>query len=244
LLTDKQTRWLGWSVLASVCAFVVLGTISIACYPGGTAFSGRTVGYHFWHNFICDGLDPRAMNGKPNHMGSLFGILAMAAISFGGLFPIWLLLGRTLAPRAFLGHVIRWLGACCLLGLFLLLGEALGVRPLSHTAVILVTALPGALATVLVVVLQARHPTLPKGIPVVGAVMLLASALNMALYLRVQWWKAMLTPLLPTSQKVAMLLVLCWMVWLGLHLIGDRGYATPTTIANDKTTEDTPRGMP
>jgi len=68
-------------VTRALFAFGVLITSSALAYPGGTWTHRSSPGFSFWHNFWCDLLSTRALDGRPNLLGSLLARAAFAAFA-------------------------------------------------------------------------------------------------------------------------------------------------------------------
>lgn len=156
-------RWVSWSLILSVFAFAGLGALSLWLYPGGNAFNRHTQGYHFWHNFICDALAPRAIDGTPNILGSRVGIAAMGVIALLGLAVLWGWVPRLLRARRWIVWLVRVSGMMAILGLLLMFGEAFMKMPLSHHVLVLSAATPGIIATSVVLAVSFRHRLWPLG---------------------------------------------------------------------------------
>jgi len=69
------------SVLPPLLFFGLLITASALSYPGGSWQSQGTSGYSFWHNFWCDLLSTRALNGDTNLLGSVLSRLAFVCFA-------------------------------------------------------------------------------------------------------------------------------------------------------------------
>lgn len=71
-------------VIASICAFLVLTTLAMFIYPGGTSANKTTTGYQFFTNFFSDLGRTVAHDGQPNGVASLLFTVAMV-VAGGGL---------------------------------------------------------------------------------------------------------------------------------------------------------------
>ena len=68
---EKHLFWLKEPVLlllpyAGMAIFVILYVIAALEYPGGSYAEPNVEGFSFWHNYLCDLLDKRAINGSIN----------------------------------------------------------------------------------------------------------------------------------------------------------------------------------
>ncbi len=61
--------------------YLVLSTIAMALYPGGTKYDPSTTGYLFWNNMISDMGRTIAHNGAPNAASSALFITAMCILA-------------------------------------------------------------------------------------------------------------------------------------------------------------------
>lgn len=87
------------SVVVPLVLFGILITVAALVYPGGS-FQGASAGYSFWHNFWCDLLSARALNGESNVAGSVLSRIAFAcfAMALQRFWPLAIALaGRSLA---------------------------------------------------------------------------------------------------------------------------------------------------
>jgi hypothetical protein len=73
--------------LVGILVSVLLFTVAMAFYPGGTSFSANTVGYDWSRNFLSSLFQPQAWNGSPNP-ARWFAIPAMflLCLSYGFIF--------------------------------------------------------------------------------------------------------------------------------------------------------------
>jgi hypothetical protein len=62
-----------------VVAFFVLYAVAALLYPGGSYDDKTRPGFSVVHNYFCDLLDAKALNGEPN-AGRIFGLVAMALV--------------------------------------------------------------------------------------------------------------------------------------------------------------------
>jgi hypothetical protein len=73
----------------SAIQFVVLTTLAMVLYAGGTWFDPGTAHYHFTGNFLSDLGMTHAFSGRPNHASSvLFGI-ALASVGAALVVFVW-----------------------------------------------------------------------------------------------------------------------------------------------------------
>ncbi len=88
--TQLERATFGFALLACA-AFLVLTTLAMAFYPGGTALDPSSRGYHFWLNFFSDLGRTHARNDAPNPIAApLFKAALSAAGAALALFHIGL----------------------------------------------------------------------------------------------------------------------------------------------------------
>jgi hypothetical protein len=197
------------ALVAWVSAFVALIVPAMALYPGGTWWDPDAVGHRFWSNFLCDLEWRTALNGTPNPVG--------ARLAEGGMFalvlafvPFWPLAARLFADRARLAATVRALGWTSVLGMFavaLMPSERFGAL---HGVAVVIAGLPGLSAAVLAAAgqLLARR-TLPAAI---GAAMVAFAIVDFVLYVHTMLHGGPGPLVLPVAQKLALLLLLSWML--------------------------------
>lgn len=85
-------------IVRALFVFGLLVSTAAGLYPGGTWQRRSSVGFSFWHNFWCDLLSTRALNGQSNLFGA---VLARAAfVSFAlALFRFWPLVAARANPE-------------------------------------------------------------------------------------------------------------------------------------------------
>ncbi len=140
--TLPTTRWeratFGFALLACA-AFLMLTTLAMAFYPGGTALDAGSQGYHFWINFFSDLGRTTARNDAPNPVAApLFKAALSAAGAALAIFHLGLAraLWRSALRRALLADcAIVLLGASGAIAGACFIGVALNtadLRPAQH----------------------------------------------------------------------------------------------------------------
>lgn len=208
------------AIVGSVAAFAGLELAAMSLYPGGTWWDATTRGHRFWENFLCD-LEWRvALNGVPNPVGSRFATAAMLVL-LAGLAAFWLGVPRAFEDRAPRGaSAVPWLGlgsAVGTLAVILMPSDRFGAL---HGVMVLTAGVPGLLATALAVRVLAVGEPPPKIAAWTGGGMLSFALADFALY---AWHFLAHTPgsiLGPALQKVALVLLLSWMVLVALRAGG------------------------
>jgi hypothetical protein len=208
------------AIFGSVAAFVGLELAAMSLYPGGTWWDTTTRGHRFWENFLCD-LEWRvALNGMPNPLGARFATAAMLVL-LAGLAAFWLGVPRVFEARPPRGaSAVRWLGltsAVATLGVILMPSDRFGAL---HGVMVLTSGVPGLLATALAVHVLAVGEPRPRIAAWTGGGMLAFALADFTLY---AWHFLAHTPgtiVGPALQKVALGLLLAWMVLVALRVGG------------------------
>jgi hypothetical protein len=198
-------------ILGCVVGFVALELIAMRLYPGGTFWDRTTRGARFWQNFVCDLESPVALNGEPNDLGARCAQVAMLLMVIG-FAPFWWVLPRLFARLRHLGNAVRALGLASLAGIVgvtLMPSSRFGAW---HGVMVIVAGVPGLSATGLAVAGLARAESRPRIAAAIGAAMLACALVDFALYTRTMVYGGPGPVLLPIAQKLALLLLLAWML--------------------------------
>ncbi len=198
------------AVMADTAAFVTLIALAMCVYPGGTAWDPGTSGHDFWANYLCDLQRQTALDGRANALGAALTQVALLVMSLGSL-AFWHLMPGLFPARAALGRAARALGfiSCVgIVGVALLPSDAF---PAMHPVLMLAAGGPGIAAGALGVV-GLCGCGLGPALSLVGGCAVLASAGDLALYLR-QLFVTSPAPLaIAVLERVALLLALGWRV--------------------------------
>jgi hypothetical protein len=191
------------ALLSCVWLFAVLEAAAMALYPGGTWWEPTALGHRFWQNFLCDLSWRVALNGQDNRVGSLLSQAAMLVL-VGGFVPFWVLVGGAGARG------VRILGLASVLGtaaVTLMPSDRFGSM---HGVAVMLAATTGLAAAVLATVARLRARDRLRG--GLGVAVLATSAVDFALYVRTFAGGGPGPLALPAIQKVALMLLLAWMV--------------------------------
>jgi hypothetical protein len=197
------------ALVACVGAFVALIVPAMALYPGGTWWDPHALGHRFWTNFLCDLEWRTALNGMPNPVGARLAEGAMLALVLAFV-PFWPLAARLFAEHPRLVAAVRVLGWTSVVGMIavaIMPSERFGAM---HGVAVVVAGLPGLSAAVLAATgqLLARR-RLPGAL---GAAMVLFAIADFVLYVHTMLHGGPGPIVLPAAQKVALLLLLAWML--------------------------------
>jgi hypothetical protein len=210
-MSAMRTRAPSYLVLACVAAFAALELVAMSLYPGGTWWDPTTRGARFWQNYICDLESEVAGNGMPNLAGARFGKAAILVMVIG-FAPFWSMVPRLFASLPRLGSVVRVLGIVSLVGIIAVALMSSRRFGWFHGMAVIVAGAPGLSAAVLAVTGLVREEKPPRVAAALGAGMLAFALVDFALY---AWTMVHGGPgplVLPIAQKLALLLLLAWMV--------------------------------
>ncbi len=205
-MSKMPARWRAPAQRTVVAVFVALWVASMSLYPGGNIFAPGSDGHDFTRNFLCDLLTPVTADGRGNAPGAALMNVAVVALTIGGLLPLWWRassnpLWRSTA-RSFGAAAAVLIGAICV-------DQAFGLR-WSHNAVTLCAGALGLAPTAMVAATDWRAPRQKRLRRALLLGTMAASLVNFVSYALVQLGNP-LTPVVPISQKVALLGLLGWM---------------------------------
>jgi hypothetical protein len=205
------------AIVGLVAAFGGLEAAAMHLYPGGTWWDAAARGHRFWENFLCD-LEWRvALNGEPNPVGSALAKTAMLLLLVA-LVPFWLAVPRVF-PGASAGARAAvttpgLVSAAATVAVVLMPSDRFGAL---HGAMVIVAGVPGLVAAALAVRGLALREPRPRVAAGLGGAMLAAAFVDFALYVSHFAAHTNGTPLGPALQKVALLLLLAWMVTVAVR---------------------------
>jgi hypothetical protein len=198
-----------WGTLLGLGVFGLALAVACGLYAGGNWSDLQAQGFSLEHNFWCDLIRVRAINGADNLWSRRWSSIAFAALGLA-LFCFWRPAGSLLLASR--GRRILLLGRTSTLGLY---GMALfpsDRAQVLHGVVALVAGAFGAIATALAI-----RPVLP-GEPraslrrLTGLGLLLSAACNAALYVAGAYASAPQPVAEPVVQKLATASLLAWML--------------------------------
>ncbi len=205
--------------------------IAMAAYPGGSHFNPTSTGHQFWSNYLCDLLNERALNTKPNPVASSLTRVALVVLNLG-LLALWYALPLLLPRQPVLGAWVRRLGTLSVLAGFTIPFTREALQFL-HAKSIVLAGLPALVAVGLVSVAAFKESVHSesghedsghkqsaelRALSVLGATLFLLSGSSFALYVSYAYFDGVATELIPTLQKLAALLLLAWMLWVAKSL--------------------------
>lgn len=186
----RKAHWPLVGILAAVCLFVAAG----ACYPGGTTFSAHTVGFDWTRNYISSLFREKALNGSVS-LARYFAIPAMAIFcgSLGFVFRSLVGQIRSKIHR----KTVEIAGIGSMVYAFLV------VTPL-HDLMVAISLL--FFLTAMVALIHLLYVSHDSTLFVTGSI-----CLALLLTSAVMYYGAVLTVLLPMTQKVVLLSCAGWL---------------------------------
>lgn len=195
-------RW--WTVLPLFGSFlfVALYLLAAAFYPGGSQADAQSKGFSWMHNYWCNLLPVKAVNGQPN-AARPFAIAAMAVLAFIFI-STWILSAKILLASK---RAMRTVMAAAVLSMLPLVF----LNSAYHDQLLMLTALFGLLAMALIY--AALYRTKRFGLFFFGLFNVALIGLNNYIYYLAPnlYW-------LPLVQKLTFLSYLLWICLLSLLL--------------------------
>ena len=169
-ITALENAIFGFALLACA-AFLMLTTLAMAFYPGGTALDANSSGYHFWINFFSDLGRTTARNNAPNPVAApLFKAalsaagVALAVFHFGLARALW----RSAGQRALLADcAIVLMGASGIIAGACFVGVALNpsnLRPALHLTSVIWAFRFFLLASIVSGLIVRKRPAFPRAL--------------------------------------------------------------------------------
>ena len=208
------------TIVLSWLAFSGLFVAAALVYPGGNWFDRAALGHRFLANYFCDLTQPVSLSGVNNPVGSRLAQLAMLFFA-GALAGFFWLVPRYFAPGTRAAAWVRGLGECAVLSYVAVPftpSERFGAV---HALVSLLSGALGIAAALCAVWALLRGHRAARALAVVGVLVLVAGALDAALFVSVQYLHAgeAVSLIVPAAQKLAAFLLSGWMLGLaGLTL--------------------------
>jgi hypothetical protein len=166
---------------ASVAIFTILIAYAVARYPGGTWADHGTRGYDPLHNFLCDLLEPVALDGEANAASARAAVTAVVVLAAGLALTWWLLPALFPAAARRLGVAVRALGIVSTLGIVTVPVAPAKSWYWSHAGAVLLAGAAGLGAAVTSVVGLSRARG-ARALAMLGACVVAAVLLDVVLY--------------------------------------------------------------
>jgi len=204
-------------MLSALFAHLACSVVAIARYPGGTWCDRQTVGYSLWSNFLCDLLHEHALNGAENP-GSGPGQLGLVALVIA-IATFWSAVSTLDSTRRGTSRAIRVSGGLAVALMMAVLALPSDRFGSLHGRAVMAAGAPGFLAMTLSLTALGRKPGY-RVLAVVGGLALAFGMADMAWYAKAYFGGGDCVPALPLLQRVAVLLLLGFLVGLAVALFG------------------------
>ena len=198
---SSHKKWILTPLFGSI-AFVVLYSLAAFLYPGGSEFDRKASGFSWLHNYWCNLLNEKSINGETNSARAV-AIAAFIVLGFT-LLSFWSIYSREMQFKKNVQMLIQGSGLLCFTSLFFLTSSL-------HDAVINISGFFGlaAMAGVYYSLYQNRWFRLFA----FGVFNLLLIATNNYIYYTKDGFL-----FLPVIQKVTFLAVLLWICAVDIKL--------------------------
>ncbi|MCE2613008.1 hypothetical protein LVD13_08495 [Flavobacteriaceae bacterium D16] len=182
--------------------FVILYVLSALNYPGGTWIDPTTPGFSFWHNYLCDLLDYKSLNGEINS-GRYYARAALGVLCIS-LIYLWVYLPHLFQKWSWNTRLMWFSGIIALITTMLLSSG-------THDLTIRIAGVLGAIAllSAFAEMWKAGYPALVK----FGFVCLFIFLGNYYIY---ETGEGLYS--LPVIQKVTFSGFIAWFIWVDLKL--------------------------
>jgi hypothetical protein len=193
--------------LLGMALFVFCYFIAAGLYPGGSWNNPGQLGFSWSHNYLCDLLDTRAVNGMLN-TGRHWARVALAFLSLG-LLVLWYQLPSLVRAPVWYMYLLRFSGLAAL-------GTMVFLREDTHDLTVYVAGAFGLLALSLLLTGLWRQGL--RSLALFGGWCLGIFLVNYAIYETGRFLQA-----LPLIQKITFSSFLLWFFWLDLRLWRQEG---------------------
>ena len=208
---SRTRRIVASALFPPLFAFVVLISLSMSAYPGGTWEEPTATGHSHLRNFLCDLTRPTALNGTPNADGARYAELGLLAYALA-LIPFFLLMPAVFPDRPRLGRAALLAGVVTGLGgIGIVLVPSYKYGALPHGIAVLMTAVPGLTAAICATVGVFTTKTPVRPVRAAALATLAVTALAVVMF-AVQLARGVeTTPGLPVLEKLAIAFSIGWM---------------------------------
>lgn len=180
-------------------------------YPGGSYLDLSALGHDFWRNFLCDLLNENAINGTNNRVGAILMQTAMGCL-IPGLGILWWYIPNLFPTSRRLGAAVRISGTLSLFGFIAVPLTPPHASYVVHAAAIFSAGVPALLAWVLSLVALRISSVNARWVAGVGYVAASTAFVGVALYARELFFDVTRSVWLPTSNRIATILLLVWIL--------------------------------
>ena len=212
-----QANWI-LIPLFGICLFIVLYVIATYFYPGGSNFDSTAVGFNWQHNYWCELMNERAVNGSINKARPIaIGAMAVLCISLTSFWYNFSVIFHSNGWR-----LIRFAGiASMVIVVFLLVGPHDII--MSVAGILGIAALSGSLV---VLFKMGRYKAFS-----LGAFCILLCVLNNYIY-----YSGYKFYYLPVIQKFTFFFFLLWFAWVDI-LMYRHSFTNPDVVKHQMNTK-------
>ncbi len=184
-------------------AYLLVFTIAVKDYPGGSANIPNAQGYSFFHNLLCDAMNPVTQSGIQNEARPL-AIIAHLILSFT-MISFFYLLPEIFSYKNKNTQLIRGFGMLTMTAFIFMYSQY-------HDTVVTITAVLGTIALIPFFIEVQKHPNVSlknwaRFCYLVSIIVFLIFTTKIGIYY------------LPIIQKGAFVLDAVWVIWVSLLLI-------------------------
>lgn len=224
---SKCGRQLAAIAIVSLLLFVTAFAVAASLYPGGTWTSRTLLGHSFFGNYLCDLMQPRALNGQPAELGSLFARFGTVALSVAHA-SFYVQVANFDDPPTARARLTRRAGLlACAISLAIPLVTADALHTL-HVLIVVAAFVPALIATSAALLICIRSPSSTRTIRLLAPLTLGIAGINFALYafVYVAYWLGVHLPrplillvndLLPITQRLALIGLVAWILAVSLR---------------------------
>lgn len=199
----SHIKWQYTLPLAGMVLFVLFYLLAAGRYPGGSWANPAQVGFSWRHNYLCDLLDDRAVNGALN--AGRYWARASLAVLCAGILILWYHLPGLTDGPPWNRRLIRFSG-------IIALGTTVFLNAGTHDITVRIAGFFGTIA--MTSLIYGLWKGMRRSISIFGAVCLGILLLNYVIY-----ETGSLLPALPLIQKVTFSCFLIWLGWMDTTLI-------------------------
>ncbi len=224
---SRRGRQLAAIAIISLLLFVTAFAVAASLYPGGTWASRAILGHSFFGNYLCDLMQPRALNGRPAELGSLFARFGTVALSVAHA-SFYVQVANLDDPPSARARLSRRAGLlACAISLAIPLVTADALHTL-HVIIVVAAFVPALVATSAALLICMHSPSSTRTLRLLAPLTLGVAGINFALYAFVYgaaWLGAelprplvlLLHDLLPISQRIALIGLVAWILAVSLR---------------------------
>jgi hypothetical protein len=189
--------------LLGIATFIGLYIFSSTLYPGGSQADLNSIGFDWIHNYLCNLMNEKGMNGKPNP-GRPYAILAVMVLSIS-LMVFFIQFANTFSTSTFWKRLIIVSGVISMTTASLIFTQY-------HDQMTIVSSIFGLV--VVIGILMEVYKSDWMMYKTSGAVCILLLGVNNYIYYTGQYIEN-----LPSLQKITFIVVLIWIIGLQNELI-------------------------